>query len=85
MTNEEIGQLLDRAIEEITSLHQRVALLEPKAAAYEDISALLRMTSQRVSFGAGESVLWRLRKEREELRNEPVANPADELTLGEDD
>lgn len=66
MKDKDVIQMIDRVCDEITTLRQRVAVLEPKAHAYDAITDILGLLP-RPSQGYGEDIIWRLRKEQEQL------------------
>lgn len=62
----EFLQMMDRCKSEIKDLRARIAFLEPKAAAYDDLSAVLRLLP-RPPQGMSEDLVWRLEKRMGEL------------------
>lgn len=62
----EFLQMMQRCSEEIKMLRAHIARLEPKAAAYDDLSRVLSLLP-RPSQGEGEDLVWRLEKRMAEL------------------
>ncbi len=75
MSNQEAIQMMQRCTEEIRQLRNRVAALEPKAAAYDDLSTVLRLLP-KPSQGYGEDLVWTLQKRIEELTPKSAPEPA---------
>ncbi len=74
MTNTEAIEMMHRCINEIRMLRQTIATLEPRAMAYDNISAILQLLPQRDQ-GYGEDLCWTLGKRIQELElvgSEPV-------------
>lgn len=70
MPSQEAIQMMERCKEEIRCLRSRIAVLEPKAAAYDDMSAIIRLLP-RPSQGMGEDLVWVLDKRIKELSMKP--------------
>lgn len=66
MEHPETLMLLRRASEEIRQLRAHLARIEPKAEAYDNIAAILRMMPKQ-SGGYGPDVLWEIEKHIAEL------------------
>jgi hypothetical protein len=76
ISNQEAIQMMNRCKDEILSLRARIDRLQPKADAYDNIAAVLRLLPQP-SIGMGEDVVWTLNKRIRELEPKPEAtNPA---------
>ena len=74
MSNKEAIEMMQRCSEEIRQLRRRIETLEPKAAAYDDLSTVLRLLP-KPSQGYGEDLVWILQKRMEELRPKPAPEP----------
>lgn len=61
MDNKEIINSLNAAIEEITPLRGRLAILTPKARAFDGIMQILDLLPQQPQ-GYGVDIAWQLRK-----------------------
>lgn len=59
-------QMMQRCADEIQTLRQRLAIVEPKAHAYDALCTVLDLLP-KPSQGYGEDLVWRLRKQVEEL------------------
>jgi hypothetical protein len=66
VSNSEFMQMAQRCRDEIKELRARIAYLEPKADAYDNMSAVLRLLPQP-SRGMSEDLVWRLDKRISEL------------------
>lgn len=66
MNGGEAIQMMKRASAEIRSLRARIAQLEPRAEAWESVTAILRLLPQP-SRGMGEDVAWLLDRRIREL------------------
>lgn len=73
MRDSEAIEMMRRSSDEIKGLRARIAALEPKAHAYDMISAILGLLPQP-SRGYGEDVAWMLDKRIRELK-EAQAKP----------
>lgn len=69
ITNKEAIDMMNRCIHEIKNLRARIALLEPKAAAYDDMSTIIRLLPKPAQ-GYGEDLVWNLNKRIKELTPE---------------
>lgn len=67
----ELIQMMQRCREEIRSLRARLAVVEPKAEAYDNLAAVLRLLPQP-PMSYGEDLVWRLEKRIEELTAPPL-------------
>ena len=67
MNDKEAIEMMQRAHDEIVGLRKRIDQLEPKAAAYETISAIIGLLP-RPSQGMSEDLTWRLRQRIAELK-----------------
>lgn len=74
MSNSEAIQMMERCKHEIRDLRAVIDRLRPKADAYDNLAAVLRLLPQP-SIGMGEDMIWTLDKRIRELQPEPV-NPA---------
>lgn len=70
MTDKDTAEMIQRCIEEITGLQNRLAALAPRADAYEAITKILNLLPQP-SQGYGVDIVWQLRKELAELQPKP--------------
>jgi hypothetical protein len=75
ITNKEAIEMMNRCKHEIASLRAEIGHLQPKAAAYDNIAAILRLLPQQ-SVGMGEDLVWSLDKRIRELTPKP-AEPSD--------
>jgi hypothetical protein len=80
MNNKEAIQMMQRCVEEIRQLRNRVAALEPKAAAYDDLSTVLRLLP-KAPLGYGEDLVWTLQKRIEELQPKPEPAPVEQTAV----
>ena len=71
MSKREALEMMARCKEEILLLRSRIDRLQPKADAYDNIAAVLRLLPQP-SAGQGEDFVWRLNKRIQELQSEPA-------------
>ncbi|WP_050384566.1 hypothetical protein [Bradyrhizobium pachyrhizi] len=72
MTNAEAVEMMNRCKHEIATLRATIERLRPKADAYDNIAAVLRLLPQP-SVGMGEDLVWILDKRIRELK-EPDVN-----------
>lgn len=72
ISNQEAIQMMSRCKEEILSLRARIDRLQPKADAYDNLAAIVRLLPQP-SVGMGEDIVWVLNKRIRELLAEPEA------------
>ena len=72
ISNQEAIQMMNRCKEEILSLRAHIGRLQPKADAYDNIAAVLRLLPQP-GICMGEDVVWVLDRRIRELQPEPVA------------
>lgn len=70
MPSQEAIEMMERCKYEIQNLRARIAALEPKAAAYDDISAIIRPLP-KASQGYSEDLVWVLDKRIKELNMKP--------------
>jgi hypothetical protein len=75
ITNQEAIQMMNRCKSEITNLKAAIAHLQPKADAYDNLAAIVRLLPQP-SQGYGEDLVWVLDKRIRELTPKPAENPA---------
>jgi hypothetical protein len=68
MDDKEAIEMMQRCIEEIEIQRGIVAKLKPNAEAYEVIREVVRMAAPRTSYGAGEDLVWRLKKKITQLQ-----------------
>jgi hypothetical protein len=68
-------QMMNRCKHEIMSLRATITRLQPKAEAYDNLAAVLRLLPQP-SVGIGEDLVWFLEKRIQELTPKPEQNPA---------
>lgn len=67
MTNSEGIEMMTRCREEIRSLRVQIERLKPKADAYDNLAAVLRLLPQPGQ-GMGEDLVWTLDKRIKELK-----------------
>lgn len=70
MTDKDTIDMIQRCIEEIEMLRRENDRLRPKAEAYGAITAILGLLPQPTQ-GYSEDIVWRLRKQIEELQPKP--------------
>lgn len=75
INNSEAIEMMNRCKHEIMGLRATIEHLKPKAEAYDNIAAVLRLLPQP-SVGMGEDVVWTLDKRIRELTPQPAANAA---------
>ncbi|HKY80626.1 MAG TPA: hypothetical protein VJM09_04055 [Sphingobium sp.] len=71
MTDKDTIDMIQHCIEEIETLRREIDQLRPKAEAYGAITAILGLLPQTAR-GYGADIVWRLRKQIEELQPKPV-------------
>lgn len=71
MSGKEAIDMMNRCKGEIVGLRQQVAILAPKADAYDKLSIVLDLLPKRAS-GMAEDVVWTLDKRIRELSAEPA-------------
>lgn len=72
MTDNDVIDMVQRCIEEISMLRAANAELAPKAEAYDTIRSILNLLP-RPATGYGEDIVWRLKKQIAELQPKPEA------------
>lgn len=72
MRNQDIVDMIERCIAEVEGLRRENDRLRPKAEAYDAIAAILGLLPHPPQ-GYGEDIVWRLRKQADELRAQPLA------------
>ena len=75
ITNQEAIQMMNRCKSEIVNLKAAIAHLQPKADAYDNLAAIVRLLPQP-SQSYGEDLVWVLDKRIRELTPKPAENPA---------
>lgn len=75
ISNAEAIEMMNRCKHEIVQLRAMIDRLAPKAEAYDNLAAVLRLLPQP-SVGMGEDMLWILDKRIRELQPKPAENPA---------
>lgn len=75
ISNAEAIEMMNRCKHEIVQLRATIDRLAPKAEAYDNLAAVLRLLPQP-SVGMGEDMLWILDKRIRELQPKPTENPA---------
>lgn len=75
ISNAEAIEMMNRCKHEIVQLRATIDRLAPKAEAYDNLAAVLRLLPQP-SVGMGEDMLWILDKRIRELQPKPAENPA---------
>ncbi len=78
ISNTEAIEMMNRCKSEIIGLRAAIDRLKPKADAYDNLAAVLRLLPQP-SQGMGEDVVWTLNKRIEELTPRPAPNAAPPL------
>jgi hypothetical protein len=73
INNKEAVEMMNRCKHEIMLLRARIEQLGPKAEAYDNIVAILRLLPQH-SVGEGADLVWILDKRIQELSPKPVPN-----------
>lgn len=71
MTNAEAIEMMNRCKAEIQSLRSVITRLQPKADAYDNLVAIVRLLPQP-SVGMGEDLVWILDKRIQELQPKPT-------------
>lgn len=71
MNGKEAIEMMNRCKQEIVGLRQQIAVLAPKADAYDKMAIVLDLLPKR-SQGMGEDVVWTLEKRIRELSAEPI-------------
>lgn len=66
MTNAEAIEMMHRCIAEVEGLRAQIAMLKPKADAYDNIAVILGLLP-RASISMGEDFIWRLKQRVREL------------------
>ena len=70
ITNSEAIEMMNRCKAEIISLRTIIERLKPKADAYDNLAAIVRLLPQP-SVGMGEDLVWILDKRIRELQTNP--------------
>lgn len=71
ITNAEAIEMMNRCKHEIRDLRAVIDRLRPKAEAYDNFAAIIRLLPQP-SVGMGEDLIWVLDKRMRELMPKPV-------------
>lgn len=74
MSNQEAIEMMNRCKQEILSLRAVIDRLQPKADAYDNVAAIIRLLPQH-PVGMGEDLAWVLDKRIRELQPKPDAQP----------
>lgn len=77
ISNAEAIEMMNRCKHEIMGMQARIDYLQPKADAYDNLAAVLRLLPQK-SVGMGENIVWTLDKRIQELQPKPGPNPVPE-------
>lgn len=77
MSTDEAIEMMNRCKQEIISLRATIDMLAPKAAAYDNIAAILRLLPSP-SQGMGEDLVWMLDKRMQALIQNSVAKGEEE-------
>ena len=77
ITNAEAIEMMQRCKEEIRTLCAVIDRLAPKADAYDNLAAVLRLLPQP-SVGRGEDLMWILEKRIRELQPKVEETPPDD-------
>ena len=80
MNDQEAIHMMQRCKAEILQLRRHIDVLEPKAAAYDNISAILGLLPQRGQ-SMGEGLCWTIDKRIQELEREGQTPAEDEPSL----
>lgn len=75
MKDRDVVDMIDNTIAEITMLRAEIARLAPKADAYDTITSILGLMP-KPSQGHGVDIVWRLKKQADELRANIAPVPA---------
>lgn len=75
MTDKDTADMIDRCISEIESLRIQVAVLKPRSDAYGMVEQILSLLP-RQSQGHGEDIVWKLKRQLEELKPKPEVTEA---------
>lgn len=75
ISNKEAIEMMNRYKSEIVGLRSTIERLRPKADAYDNLAAVLRLLPQP-SIGMGEDMVWLLDKRIRELTPQPSPMPA---------
>lgn len=78
MHDKEAAQMMQRCVEEIEILHTTIQHLQPKAHAYDTLSAVVRSMGPRDGVGHSPSLTWELKKKIQELQAVTVAAAGEE-------
>lgn len=73
MTDKDTIDMIQRCIEEITMLRNQIAVLRPKADAYDTVTQILGLLP-RGEQGYGVDLVWQLRNQIKELQPQPAAS-----------
>jgi len=73
MDHNEALQMMHRCLREIESLRAQIDRLTPKAEAYENLQAIIRLMPRGGSVVASEDLVWALRKRIESMGAERAA------------
>ena len=76
MTDKNVAEMIQQCIDEITSLRGQLAMLRPKAEAYDAITQVLGLLPQPPQ-GYGVDFVWQLRNQLEELQPKPEVASAE--------
>ena len=79
MTNNEAIEMMHRASSEIKMLRQQIDIREPKAHAYDNLTAIINLLPKQTQ-GYGEDVAYMLDKRIKELKDTNTSEPKSSLT-----
>ena len=75
MSSREAIEMMNRCKHEIMAMRATIDRLKPKADAYDNLAAVLRLLPQP-GIGIGEDLVWVLDKRIQELQPKPAPEPA---------
>lgn len=75
MKDKDAIDMINRSVEEITSLRAQIDHLAPRAAAYDSIAMILGLLPAK-SQGYGVDIVWQLKKQAAELASNSAQAPA---------
>lgn len=76
MNEQEQIEMMRRCRDEIRQLRAQIAVLAPKAEAYDNMSKLISVAIRQPSEGMGEDVAWQLEKRLSEIEAKRAARSA---------
>lgn len=76
MTDNDIIDMANRCIEEITALRAQVAALAPKADAYDTLRSVVRLATPPDPRCMSEDIVWRLKRQIDSLKESKAVDPS---------